>query len=386
MKIANRWWALLAAAVLGVGMLLASSLSASGAPRAAAAPVTVTQLSLGPAYTVAGTPVRGTLKVKSSRCFTAARVGVAVRSSSGANTDFPAKARNVRLCPSGYSYTSAARTFAAGTYKIFGAWQGTNGVWHNLPSAVLTVKRAPAPQPPTPTPSVTVSGSPSPSPSPSPTTGGSGPSWDAQGAWTAKLDEGFTGTALDASRWTPGWFGTGITGPVNSAETIKYNSANVSVSGGLLHLRIAGGYGAHINSDGKFSFARGAVEYRAFLPASGGKVANWPALWDNGQSWPADGENDTAEGLDGQVCTYWHASGVNDGACHGSAYAGAWHTYGYEWTASKVVWYYDGVKVREQPTTVASPHYLILQNTQGAYGGPEADTDLQVDYVRVWQR
>jgi hypothetical protein len=349
----------------------APGIQLTAAPRAAAAP-TVTQLQLSPAYLAAGEGTKAVLKVTTPACLTAARLTVAVRSSTGANLDFPGAVNGVELCPSGYTLTTAARSFTAGTYTLYGSWKDDTGAWHALPSVPLKVGPA-AP-------------SPSPTPTPSPPPAGTGPSWDKAGAWKPKFADEFRASALDTSKWTPGWFGTGITGPVNSAETVKYNSANVSVSGGALHLKIQNGYGAHINSDGKYSFSRGAVEYRAFLPASGGQVANWPALWDNGQSWPADGENDTAEGLSGQVCTYWHASGTDAGSCHGGTYAGAWHTYGYEWTPTKVTWYYDGAKVREQATTVSSPHYLILQNTQGEYGGPNASADLQVDYVRVWQR
>lgn len=369
MTLKQRWWALFTAVlVLTVGLTV-TQYAASGAPSTAvrAAAPTVTQLQLAPAYTAAGEAVKATVKVTATECTDVARLTAAVRSSTGANLDFPGAVNDIRVCPEGYTLTTAARTFATGSYTLYGSWKGTDGAWHPLPS--VTLKVGPA----------------APSPEPTPPAG-TGPSWDTSGAWHAKFADEFNATALDTSKWTPGWFGTGITGPVNSAETVRYSSANVSVSGGFLHLKIQNGYGAHINSDGKYSFSRGAVEYRAFLPASGGQVANWPALWDNGQSWPGDGENDTAEGLSGQVCTYWHASGTDAGSCHGASYAGSWHTFGYEWTPTKVTWYYDGVKVREQATTVASPHYLILQNTQGAYGGPNANTDLRVDYVRVWQR
>lgn len=367
MTLKQRWWVLFTA-VLTVGLTV-TQYAASGAPSTAvrAAAPTVTQLQLAPAYTAAGEAVKATVKVTATECTDVARLTAAVRSFTGANLDFPGAVNDIRVCPEGYTLTTAARTFAAGSYTLYGSWKDTAGAWHPLPS--VTLKVGPAAPPPVPTPPA-----------------GTGPSWDTSGAWHAKFADEFNGAALDTSKWTPGWFGTGITGPVNSAETVKYNSANVSVSGGSLHLKIAGGYGAHINSDGKYSFSRGAVEYRAWFPASGGQVANWPALWDNGQSWPGDGENDTAEGLSGQVCTYWHASGTDAGSCHGASYAGSWHTFGYEWTPTKVTWYYDGVKVREQATTVASPHYLILQNTQGEYGGPNANTDLRVDYVRVWQR
>jgi hypothetical protein len=393
MKIKNRWlW--IPAALAAVAALLGLQTASAAKPRAAAVAPVVTQLQLTPAYVAAGRSAKAVLDVTATAPVAASKVTVAVRNSANANLDFPGAATDVTITPTGFTLTTGARTFTAGTYKIFGSWRDAAGAWHSLPVSTLTVgKAAPAPEPtptspsptptatPTPTPTVTAT----PTPTPTATTG-TGPSWDQAGAWNAKFADEFNGTALDKTKWSDGWFGTGVTGPVNSAETVKYNSANVSVSGGLLHLKLDT-QGAHINSDGKFSFSRGAVEYRALFPAKDGKVANWPALWDNGQSWPRDGENDTAEGLDGDMCSFWHSTGLDRGKCHGSSLAGSFHTFGYEWDASKVVWYYDGVKVHEQATTVASPHYLILQNTRGEFGGPAlSPADLQVDYVRVWQR
>ena len=41
--------------------------------------------------------------------------------------------------------------------------------------------------------------------------------------------------------------------------------------------------------------AYGRIEFRAYIPAArDGQIAAWPALWTDGQDWPADGEADIA--------------------------------------------------------------------------------------------
>lgn len=219
------------------------------------------------------------------------------------------------------------------------------------------------------------------------------------GSWRMVFSDEFNGSALDSSRWTPGWFGTGITGPVNSSETACYDSSQVTVPGdGSLHIALSsksvtcGGTsrpyaGGLISSNGKFQYTYGYFEVRAYLPAaSTGAIANWPATWNDGQSWPADGENDTMEGLGGQACYHFHSPSGGPGACASGNYSG-WHTFGSDWQAGSVTYYYDGVKVGQITTGItSSPHYLILDYTQGGYGGPTVVPALMlVDYARVWQ-
>ncbi|GAA2424197.1 glycoside hydrolase family 16 protein [Streptomyces glaucus] len=376
----------------------------------------VTQLGLEPAYLAEGRSATARLEVAAGkgRCVTASRLTVAVRDGSGRNLDFPGAASDVRICPSGYTFTSGARSFAAGTYTMFGSWRDTGGTWHPLPSTTLTVAAGGAPRPaPAPTaeptatrgpaPTATTSSGPTPTaPSePAPTStqeGADGPSWDPSGGWRTVFADEFEGTALDTAKWTAGWFGSGVTGPVNSAESACYDARNVSVSDGALHLRLTGEpsscqgrsqpyTGAHVNTMDTFSFSYGAVEYRAKVPVKDGEVANWPALWDNGRDWPEDGETDTMEGLSGSVCSYWHSSGTDRGHCPKDGLTG-WHTFGHQWEPGRITWFYDGRPVHTQTSgVVGSPHYLIMQNTQGSYGGPTlAPADLQIDYVRVWSR
>jgi hypothetical protein len=235
------------------------------------------------------------------------------------------------------------------------------------------------------------------------------------GSWTPKFDDEFSkDAALNTASWTPGWFGTGITGPVNGT---CLSSANVllgagtpnffSTLGSTLNLwlkpvasqcgKTRSPYtGALVSSNPRdgvsrhagFSQTYGYFEAQIYLPpAPDGTVANWPAWWMDGQVWPQDGEIDIVEGLGGKACFHFHFSRNNPpGGCV-SGKAGKWHTFGVDWEASSITWYYDGLQVGQVTSNVtSSPMYLILNNCQGKYGGTTVvPSDMQVSYVRVWQ-
>ena len=137
--------------------------------------------------------------------------------------------------------------------------------------------------------------------------------WPGPG-YVLRFYDGFTGTHLNARLWTPrAGSARASPGPVDRAEMAAYRSANVWVSGGYLHLRLAhspvasGGRtyswtGALVTSNGHYSFTYGALAWRAYIPgAPGGRLAGWPALWAGGQHWPGDGEMDVLEGLGGSA-------------------------------------------------------------------------------------
>ncbi|MFD8708004.1 hypothetical protein ACFV1W_36415 [Kitasatospora sp. NPDC059648] len=155
-------------AISGAGLL---GLPAVAGAQAAAGP-TVTQDRIAPAAMVAGKATTASLSLHSSSCFVARTVGVGVRDARGTNLDFPGNAADVRLCPSGFTFTSGVRTLPAGTYTQFGFWQDLGGGWHNLPSQQLVVSRAgtstPAPSP-TATPTATPTAEPSPTATPTAT-------------------------------------------------------------------------------------------------------------------------------------------------------------------------------------------------------------------------
>jgi beta-glucanase (GH16 family)/transcriptional regulator with XRE-family HTH domain len=228
------------------------------------------------------------------------------------------------------------------------------------------------------------------------------------GAWNVALDSEFSGTSLDTSIWRPGWFGSGTTGPVDRThEAACYSPNNVTFPGdGSVHLKVTGSpsscngvtepyTGSLISSNphdgrasGGFEYTYGALEARVYIPAaSGNQVANWPAVWTDGQSWPTTGEDDLMEGLSGgQACFHFHSTAGGPGTCVAGAYTG-WHTFASDWEPGSVTYYYDGVKVGQITTGItASPMYIVLDNTvASANPALSKAADLQVAYVRVWQ-
>jgi beta-glucanase (GH16 family) len=143
-----------------------------------------------------------------------------------------------------------------------------------------------------------------------------------------------------------------------------------------------------VTTDGKFSFTYGFAEIRMRLPGSDGVIYDWPDFWGDGQNWPADGEDDIIEGLQGQPCWHFHSPAGAPGGCDTAApLTGGWHTFGADWEPGSVTYYYDGVAVGTVTMGVTSaPMYLII--SMGAdhhYGGPVRSAKLRIGWVRVWQ-
>lgn len=224
------------------------------------------------------------------------------------------------------------------------------------------------------------------------------------GNWTLKFDDEFNGTSLNQATWTPGWFGSGISGPVNSSELNCYDSSQVQEPGdGYLHLNlisqassckssesytgalVSSNPSDGVNGHSGYQYAYGVVEWRAYLPPSGTQIANWPATWSDGQSWPTDGENDTMEGLGGPACFHFHSPSGGPGNCVNGNYSG-WHTFASNWQPGVVTYYYDGVQVGQITTGITSqPQYLIMNNSVESDSPIATPATMLVDYVRVWQ-
>jgi len=225
------------------------------------------------------------------------------------------------------------------------------------------------------------------------------------GNWSLALDSEFDGSSLDTSVWRTGWFGSGVTVPVNSYEDDCYSPGNVTFPGdGSMHLNVTassstcGGVtrpytGAIVTtnpsdgrSSGGFQYTYGVLEVRVYVPADGTQIANWPAVWADGQSWPNDGEDDLMEGLNGQACFHFHDVLGGPGNCDSKVTPG-WHTFASDWQPGSVTYYYDGAKVGSITTGITSaPMYIILDNTvyPGESNITKADS-MAVSYVRVWQ-
>lgn len=182
-----------------------------------------------------------------------------------------------------------------------------------------------------------------------------------------------------------------------------------------------------LKSQGHFGFQYGRLEARMLLPES---QAMWPAFWllgDNSGivSWPACGEIDVMEHLDGSdpapclgckpLGYDWFSGTVHGGASgateqsagttyHRTGYSAAvWHTYGMIWTKGQIQMYVDDpaniyatYKASDavwSPTPWpfdAGPQFLILNLAIGGSwpGNVDATTvfpsTMQVQYVRIY--
>jgi beta-glucanase (GH16 family) len=229
------------------------------------------------------------------------------------------------------------------------------------------------------------------------------------GNWSLILDSEFNSSSLNTNIWREGWWGTGVTDPVNANEDDCYNSNNVALSGTALDLNVTdqsstcagrtypytGSLVDTNPSDGRasggFQYTFGVFEARVYIPASASGedvIANWPAVWQVGQTATnvPYGEADLFEGLGGQACYHFINAAGDPGGCDTTLTAG-WHTFASDWQPGSITYYYDGKDVGSITSGITStPMYIVLDNTiaadQLAISG--ADT-MQVQYVRVWQ-
>jgi beta-glucanase (GH16 family) len=201
--------------------------------------------------------------------------------------------------------------------------------------------------------------------------------------------------------------------PCNAASPNAYVGTD-----GYLHIVAqqpsAGVYtSARMKTQGLFSFQYGRIEARIAVPESQGM---WPAFWLLGNnittiSWPACGELDVMEHIDGSnplseghdwVQGSVHGTNLNGGTQYFPAgfSAAAWHIYGMIWSKGQIQYYVDSpsnVYATFTPTTQSGtwpfdsgPQFVILNLAVGGSwpGNPDTTTvfpaQMQVDYVRLY--
>lgn len=229
------------------------------------------------------------------------------------------------------------------------------------------------------------------------------------------LRSGLSGT-WDTNFWYSPAEGNGGTLAGNGEQQWYINSSYAptasvrpwNVSDGILSLTAApaspeikaliDGYSytsGEINTYNSFSQQYGYFEMRAQLPAGQGF---WPAFWllpANG-SWPP--ELDVMEVLGNDMTKLYTT--VHYGAQNSSTGAGTtvadmsqgFHTYGVNWEADKIIWYFDGQKVFETqtPSDMHQPMYMMANLAVGGYWPGMADastpfpSSFLIDYIRAY--
>jgi beta-glucanase (GH16 family) len=239
------------------------------------------------------------------------------------------------------------------------------------------------------------------------------------GNWNITWSDEFNGTSLNTNVWTfdlgnnSGWGN-------NELEYYTSNSANVSVSGGYLHIvaqkQSIQGFNyssARIKTEGLFSQTYGRIEWRAQFPAGTG---TWPALWMLGNNitslgWPECGEIDVIEnnGQNPSIVQGSLHSGTDESAYYdflaGQSVTG-FHTYTLDWSPTAILFYVDGHHYETQyswgtssgnpyPFPFNEPFFFIMNLAIGGnYIGNPSQSSInsgttfpaveEVDYLRVY--
>jgi len=188
-------------------------------------------------------------------------------------------------------------------------------------------------------------------------------------------------SASDLAGWSTALGGADCTTP-----------GTMSVANNVLDMSISGASDVCDKVSSSQEFTAGTiVEARIYMPAGpGGGIANWPAFWMVGNSWPNDGEIDIAEAMNGCISSNYHYGTVSN---EGSVNSGCldakpgWYTFDLVWSGDSLTFYYNGTKVYSESGSyiVNDPEYVTITNTEGTLGDqPGTASTLEVQYVRAW--
>jgi len=220
------------------------------------------------------------------------------------------------------------------------------------------------------------------------------------------LDSEFDGSSLP-SQWCTGFYcQSGIGGGDNTYEQECYDPAQLVFDGTALDFdavaktetclyqatdsEVQEPYASGmITTFGHWTFTYGYMEAKIWLPSGPDGIADWPAFWACGESWPDDGEIDVLEGMNGDpAATFHNAAGQQGPTFVPGTWAGGWHTYAADWEPGSITFYYDGQQVAQYTSGITSQPMFLILNLALSTQVTSPDTvpaQMRVAYVRVWQ-
>jgi len=215
------------------------------------------------------------------------------------------------------------------------------------------------------------------------------------------FDDEFSSVSLDTAKWNV-WSNKEHSG--YSADQMV--AANVSVSNGALHLKVAKGgttdgrpySSSMVDTSGKFAQQYGYMEASLKVPSGSGI---WPAFWTFPQNGQWTHEIDIMEQFRAQATinnTTLHYLPTGTDQYVTKAYdagvdlSAGFHTYGMEWTPNSVTWYIDGVQEFTTSTSVPTESmFMVLNNDTDPVRSWNPVTPstafpnyMDVDYVRAY--
>ncbi|HEY1978101.1 MAG TPA: glycoside hydrolase family 16 protein [Candidatus Baltobacteraceae bacterium] len=158
--------------------------------------------------------------------------------------------------------------------------------------------------------------------------------------------------------------------------------------------------GGRPNTKSTFSYLYGYAEARIKLPRGAGM---WPAFWlvPANRTWPPEIDIMEFQGVRPKndiVTIHWgtakHPQQNGSTVDTGTDLWRGYHTYGLDWEASRVTWYFDGKAIKSYTDTAHIPHqpmYVILNLAVGGWLPHQLEpkrksfpATASVDYVRIW--
>lgn len=234
----------------------------------------------------------------------------------------------------------------------------------------------------------------------------------AKAAMTRVFFDDFNGSSLDAASWNANWYGadpmTSITVPVAAGEIAAYDPARISFASSCIIFTTT--FDPITIGARDFDYRTGAINSRLkriftppyclrakvwIEPYAGTVVANWPGVWMNGVGpWPSDGENDTVEGLQGNITSNYHkgAAGV-DVPIGSQPYPGdntGWNIWESIQLPGQVVWWIkNNVRTRTWTSGLvpSGDQYMLAQLGMGELPGMMLKNPgtMKIDWIEVLQ-